>query len=72
MNKTDWKQKLSSRKLWALIAALIVSIGVILNATPDTAEKITGLIGAIGSVIAYIFAESSIDTARASGGQNND
>lgn len=59
-NKIDWKRKLSSRKFWALIAALATAIlaGVVSDATTT---QVVGIITAVGACIAYIFAESSVD-----------
>jgi hypothetical protein len=60
----DWKQKLSSRKFWALISALIISVLVIFGHNSESAERISGLIMATGSVVAYILAEGSLDEKR--------
>lgn len=62
----DWKRKLSSRKFWALVAGVATSVMVLAGAGEDTTTKVVGLIGAIGSVVAYMFAEAYTD------GQNKD
>ena len=54
MNKINWKQKLSSRKFWAAIAGAVASFG---------AAIVVGVIGGVGSICAYIFAEASADVA---------
>jgi len=64
MTKQDLIRKLSSRKFWALIAGLATSVLVLANAGEDTIVKVTGLIGAIGSVVAYIFGEAYVDAHR--------
>ncbi|MGO4953115.1 hypothetical protein [Paenibacillus sp. DRB1-1] len=58
---TDWKRKLSSRKFWALLAALITSLLTTFGASNDTVIQVTGVIGAFGAVIAYILAEAYVD-----------
>ncbi|MGN9169516.1 hypothetical protein D1872_78620 [compost metagenome] len=58
---TDWKRKLSSRKFWALLAALITSLLTAFGASNDTVIQVTGVIGAFGAVIAYILAEAYVD-----------
>lgn len=57
----DWKRKLSSRKFWALLAALITSLLTTFGANNDTVVQVTGVIGAFGAVIAYILAEAYVD-----------
>ena len=59
----DWKRKLSSRKLWSLIAALAVAVLVFFNVPGGSVEQISAIIGAFGTVIAYILGESSVDAA---------
>ena len=62
--KINWKQKLSSRKFWALLAALSVAIigGAV---SPEVAAQVSGIIGAVGACIVYMLAESSVDKATA-------
>ncbi|MCP3807112.1 hypothetical protein MLD56_16185 [Paenibacillus peoriae] len=58
---TDWKRKLSSRKFWALLAALLTSLLTAFGASNDTVIQVTGVIGAFGAVVAYILAEAYVD-----------
>lgn len=60
----DWKRKLGSRKFWALVAGVATSIMVLAGAGEDTTVKVTGLIGAVGSVVVYLLAESYIDSKK--------
>lgn len=60
----NWKQKLSSRKLWAMIAAFVAALLVIFRVPEPTIEQIIALITAVGVVIAYVLAEGKIDAAR--------
>lgn len=61
MNKVDWKAKLSSRKFWALIAALATSILGAFGADAGTTTKITGIIAAVGACAVYMMAEAFTD-----------
>lgn len=62
--KINWKQKLSSRKFWAAIIGLAVSIVAFTKATPETTERIVALIGAIGVLVMYMLAEGIVDSGR--------
>lgn len=66
MTQINWKEKLSSRKFWALIAALVLSVLVFFNVGENQIAQITSIITAFGSISVYIFAEASVDKARAS------
>ena len=57
----NWKDKLTSRKLWAAIAGFILSIMVIYGADSQSQERVTGLITATGTLIAYIVGEGLVD-----------
>ena len=62
--KIDWKQKLSSRKFWALVAALVLSVLVFFNASDNTATQVSSIITAFGSICVYTLAETSVDKKR--------
>lgn len=62
--KINWRQKLSSRKFWALVAALAVSLLTAFGAGAEITERITGVIGAIGSCVIYMLAEAIVDSNR--------
>lgn len=65
MTKQDWVRKLTSRKFWVALAALVAGlIAFMKNPTTDV-EKITSLILALGAVVAYVFGEGLVDAARA-------
>ena len=57
----DWSKKLSSRKFWGLIVALIGSVLLFLNVDKGTTEQILAIVGGFSSIIIYILAESYID-----------
>ena len=67
-NKINWKQKLTSRKLWVTIIGIIIgvamSFGVGESDYGEIAGKVAGAITAISSIISYIYGESKVDAAR--------
>ena len=62
--KINWKQKLTSRKFWAAIVAVIISLCVLIGIPDVTQEHITALVMAVGGLIAYILGEGFVDAAR--------
>ena len=64
MNKINWAQKLSSRKFWVAMIALVVSVVAFTNCDQGTVEKIVALVGAIGSMVMYMLSETMVDKAR--------
>ena len=58
------KQKLSSRKLWAAIIAVIVVLAVSLLGEELTPEIVAALECVVGAAVAYIFGEGAVDVAR--------
>lgn len=61
----DWKRKLTSRKFWAAVCNFVGMLVVAMGGTAGSAEKITALIMAGATVIAYIIAEGLVDAAGA-------
>ena len=64
MEKINWKQKLTSRKFWAAIIAVIVAICAIFGIPEMTTEQVTTLVMAFGTLIAYILGEGFVDAKR--------
>ena len=64
MNKINWKEKLSSRKFWAMLAALIVAALIFFNVGENQIAQISSIIGAFGSIVVYMLAEASVDKTR--------
>ncbi|MFI8715712.1 hypothetical protein [Brevibacillus brevis] len=60
----EFKRKLSSRKLWMAVAAFITSVLVLFGMEGDTITKVTAMITALGSVVAYMVAEGFVDAER--------
>ena len=59
----NWKKKLSSRKFWAAISGVVISVMVAFNADAGSQEKVTGVITATGTLAIYMLAEGSTDKA---------
>ena len=57
----NWKDKLTSRKFWAAVVGVVLSVMVIYGADSQEQEKVTGLITACGTLIAYIVGEGLVD-----------
>lgn len=56
-------RKLTSRKLWAAVAAFVAALIVAFGGDAETAETVTGLIMAGAAAVAYIVAEGLVDAA---------
>lgn len=65
--KINWKQKLSSRKFWALLAGFIASLLVAFNFAENDIAQVTAIITAFGSVAVYILGEAYVDGQSAKG-----
>lgn len=65
MRKIDWISKLTSRKFWVALAALVAGLIAFMKNPSTDVEKITSLILAMGAVVAYVVGEGLVDAARA-------
>ena len=61
----NWKKKLSSRKFWAAISGVVISVMVAFNADAGSQEKGAGVIAATGTLAIYMLAEGGADKAAA-------
>lgn len=61
----DWKKKLTSRKFWMAIAALVVGVLTLFKVDANTTTQISGVVLSLGAVIAYIVGEGLVDAASA-------
>ena len=61
----DWKRKLSSRKFWSLVIALVGSVLVAFNVPDGSIERITAIIGGFAAIIIYILNKDSVDAQAA-------
>ena len=62
--KIDWVQKLTSRKFWAAIVAVITCVCVIFGVSEITTEQVAAPVMAVGALIAYILGEGFVDAQR--------
>jgi hypothetical protein len=62
--KINWKQKLSSRKFWALVAGLVPPYAALFQLAPSVTTQVVALIVAFGAISVYIFAEAHVDKSR--------
>lgn len=62
--KINWKQKLSSRKLWAAILCAVFAVVTAIFGDELDAEAVEMLKTGIYGLIAYIFGEGVVDVAR--------
>lgn len=67
MEKINWKQKLSSRKLWVSIIGVIVGVAMTFGIQDGEWNEIAGAVTSIASIIAYILGEAKIDASRVEG-----
>lgn len=71
MNQVNWKQKLTSRKLWAALVGVIVGLAAAFGIEENEYAQIVGVVGSVVSVVSYIFGEASVDAAREQTGTVN-
>lgn len=57
------KRKLSSRKLWAAIAGVVMGIAMVFGLDENVINTMSGAVVAVGSIVAYIAAEGKVDAA---------
>lgn len=65
-------RKLSSRKLWAAIAGIIVGVVTAFGGEAETVEAVAGSMTAAITAVVYILAEAGVDISRKDGGNNGD
>ena len=63
MKKEDIIRKLTSRKFWLALIGFVTALLISFNVDSASVEKITSIIMAGGSLIAYILAEGFADGA---------
>ena len=64
MNQVNWKQKLTSRKLWAAVVGVVVGLAAAFGIEENEYAQIVGVVGSVVSVVSYIFGEASVDAAK--------
>jgi phage shock protein PspC (stress-responsive transcriptional regulator) len=63
MKMTNWKRKLSSRKLWAAVAGVVMGLAMAFGLDEGTISTVAGAMTSVASVVAYIVTEGKIDAA---------
>ena len=63
MNKINWRQKLSSRKLWAAIAGIVTGMSMVFGLDESTISSVAGAVVSVASVVSYIITEGKVDAA---------
>ena len=63
MNQVNWKQKLTSRKLWAAIVGVVVGLAAAFGIDSNEYAEVAGIVTSAVSVVAYILGEAKIDAA---------
>lgn len=63
--KIDWKRKLSSRKFWMALASFVCMLVLYFSEDNNDAQKVTCIIMAGASLIAYTIGESMADCSHA-------
>ena len=64
MTKVNWKQKLSSRKLWAAVLCAVFALVTAFFGDDISPEAVGVLEKGIYGLIAYIFGEGAVDVAK--------
>lgn len=70
--KTDWKRKLTSRKWWVSVAALVSGLILAFGGDDEVATTVSGCIMAAAAVVGYTIGEGLADGANKGGGSDGD
>ena len=70
--KIDWKRKLTSRKWWVSVAALVSGLILAFGGGDEVATTVSGCIMATAAVVGYTIGEGLADGANKGGGDNGD
>lgn len=58
-------RKLSSRKLWAMIAGVVMGVAMVFGLDENVMTDVSGAVVALASLITYIVTEGKVDAAAA-------
>ena len=61
MSNIDWKRKLSSRKLWAAVAGVIIGLAMVFGLDESIISNVAGAVVSAASVVTYIITEGKVD-----------
>ncbi|MGN1119029.1 MAG: hypothetical protein ACI4Q4_01650 [Oscillospiraceae bacterium] len=59
--KTDWKRKLTSRKLWVAVAGFVAGLIVAFGGDSEDAQTVSGCILSGAAVLGYVIGEGLAD-----------
>lgn len=59
--RMNWKRKLTSRKFWAAVIGVVISVMVLFGVDSGEQERITAVITSTATLIAYIIGEGMVD-----------
>lgn len=65
MRMINWKQKLTSRKLWMAVAAFVTLILTAVGVSDNVVAQVSAIITAGATIIAYIVGEGLVDVSLA-------
>ena len=71
MDNKELIRKLTSRKFWVLLIALVSAVLAFLRFDKGSIEQITTIIMAFGAMISYVLGESYVDGKRVEGDVTN-
>lgn len=57
----NWKRKLTSRKFWAAVVGVIVSVMVLFGTDAEKQERIVAVVSSSAVLISYIIGEGMVD-----------
>ncbi len=63
MNKINWKRKLTSRKWWVSVAALVSGLILAFGGGDEVAQTVSGCIMATSAVVGYTIGEGLADSS---------
>lgn len=66
MSKENIIRKLTSRKFWLAVVALVTGLLAAFKVDASTIETVSGIIMSAAAVVAYIVAEGMVDAGNAS------
>ncbi len=70
--KINWKRKLTSRKFWVAVTAMITGFILLFGGKTETAETVSGCVMSTAAVIAYIIGEGLADGLNTSDGKDGE
>ena len=62
--KTNWKQKLTSRKFWVAVVGFVTPTLLAYGVAEETVTQVAGIIMAGATLIAYIIGEGLVDASK--------